>query len=155
MRKSKPILFLLILCLAVTLCVPALAVDTPANYSAGGEAQPAPEIHARCALLCDLESGQTYYARNADQKAYPASLTKIMTVLLALEALDRGDQMSAIAARGAPRLLVSRAVTTERPTKPTPTFRPLPRAFPGLMPMQMPRIVKMTGIMTAAPSPMI
>ena len=91
MRKSKPILFLLILCLAVTLCVPALAVDTPANYSAGGEAQPAPEIHARCALLCDLESGQTYYARNADQKAYPASLTKIMTVLLALEALDRGE----------------------------------------------------------------
>lgn len=91
MRKSKPILFLLILCLALTLCVPALAVNTPANYSAGGEAQPAPEIHARCALLCDLESGQTYYARNADQKAYPASLTKIMTVLLALEALDRGE----------------------------------------------------------------
>lgn len=91
MRKSKPILFLLILCLALTLCVPALAVDTPANYSAGGEAQPAPDIHARCALLCDLESGQTYYARNADQKAYPASLTKIMTVLLALEALDRGE----------------------------------------------------------------
>ena len=91
MRKSKPILFLLILCLAVTLCVPALAVDTPANYSAGGEAQPAPDIHAKCALLCDLESGQTYYARNADQKAYPASLTKIMTVLLALEALDRGE----------------------------------------------------------------
>ena len=91
MRKSKLILFLLIVCLALTLCVPALAADTPANYSAGGEAQPAPDIHARCALLCDLESGQTYYARNADQKAYPASLTKIMTVLLALEALDRGE----------------------------------------------------------------
>ena len=91
MRKSKLILFLLIVCLALTLCVPALAADTPANYSAGGEAQPAPDIHARGALVCDLESGQTYYARNADQKAYPASLTKIMTVLLALEALDRGE----------------------------------------------------------------
>ena len=91
MKKSRPILILLILCLALTLCVPAFAADTPANYSAGGEAQPAPDIHARCALLCDLESGQTYYARNADQKAYPASLTKIMTVLLALEALDRGE----------------------------------------------------------------
>ena len=53
MRKSKLILFLLIVCLALTLCVPALAADTPANYSAGGEAQPAPDIHARCALLCD------------------------------------------------------------------------------------------------------
>ena len=91
MRKSKPILFLLILCLTLTLCVPALAVETPPNYCAGGEALPAPEIHARCALLCDLESGQTYYALNADQKAYPASLTKIMTVLLALEAIDRGE----------------------------------------------------------------
>ena len=38
MRKSKLILFLLIVCLALTLCVPALAADTPANYSAGGEA---------------------------------------------------------------------------------------------------------------------
>ena len=91
MRNSKPILLILILCLALTLCVPALAMDSPANYSAGGEAQPAPDIHARSALLCDLESGQTYYARNADQKAYPASLTKIMTVLLALEAIERGE----------------------------------------------------------------
>ena len=91
MKFSKAILFVLILCLSLALCAPALAAETPANYSAGGEAQPAPEIHARRALLCDLESGQTYYARNADQRAYPASLTKIMTVLLALEALDRGE----------------------------------------------------------------
>ncbi len=91
MKKSAPLLFFLILCLAFSLCVPALAAETPANYSAGGEAQPAPDIHARIALLCDLESGRTYYARNADQRAYPASLTKIMTTLLALEALDRGE----------------------------------------------------------------
>ncbi len=91
MKFSRPILFLLILCLMLSLCVPALAVETPANYSAGGEAHAAPEIHARCALLCDLESGQTYYARNADQRAYPASLTKIMTVLLAVEAVERGE----------------------------------------------------------------
>ena len=54
MRKSKPILFLLIMCLTLTLCAPALAADTPANYSAGGEQYPAPEITARSALLATL-----------------------------------------------------------------------------------------------------
>ena len=115
MKKSRLLLILLTLCLLWALLVPALAADgqpaadaeepnvltldaeaapasvTPANYAAGGEELPPPEITARCALLTDLESGQTYYAKNADQRAYPASLTKIMTVLLALEAVDRGD----------------------------------------------------------------
>ncbi len=86
---------LLALCLALTLTLPVFAdgenAETPANYSIGGDQIPVPELTAHCALLADLESGQVYYAHNADQRAYPASLTKIMTVLLALEAVDRGD----------------------------------------------------------------
>ncbi len=50
---------------------------------------------------------------------------------------------------GLPRLLVRRAVTTERPTNPTPTSRPLLSAFPNFMPMQMPRIVKMIQLRRA------
>ena len=46
---------------------------------------------------------------------------------------------------------VSRAVTIDRPMKPTPTLRPLFRASPSRMPMHSPRTVKMTGIITAAP----
>ena len=36
-------------------------------------------------LLCDLESKKTVYAKNIYQKIYPASLTKIMTAVLAME----------------------------------------------------------------------
>ena len=91
MKFSRLFSILLILCLCLALASPALALETPADYSAGGETCPAPEITARQALLVDLESDQVYYAKGADQRAYPASLTKIMTVLVALEAVERGD----------------------------------------------------------------
>ncbi|MDR3207621.1 MAG: D-alanyl-D-alanine carboxypeptidase [Oscillospiraceae bacterium] len=46
---------------------------------------PPVEITARAALLVDVNSGETLYERGVHVKAYPASLTKIMTALLALE----------------------------------------------------------------------
>ena len=49
------------------------------------------KLQANCVLLADEDSGQYYYTRNIDAKAYPASLTKIMTLLLAVEAVERGD----------------------------------------------------------------
>ena len=51
----------------------------------------APELDGQAALVVDLDSGRFLYAMNAEQQRAPASLTKIMTVLLALEAVDRGD----------------------------------------------------------------
>ena len=54
-----------------------------------------------------------------------------------------------------PAMLVNSAVTTDRPTKPTPTSRPLFSALLNLMPMHTPKIVKIIGIITAAPKPMI
>ena len=51
----------------------------------------APELDGQAALVVDLDSGRFLYAMNAEQQRAPASLTKVMTVLLALEAVDRGD----------------------------------------------------------------
>lgn len=47
----------------------------------------APEYNAGCdtALLLELNSGIVVYAKNAEQTVYPASLTKIMTCLVALK----------------------------------------------------------------------
>ncbi len=56
--------------------VPALAVAT--------EAAP-PRITARAALLMDAKSGHVLWARNSDLRLAPASTTKVMTALLALE----------------------------------------------------------------------
>lgn len=43
------------------------------------------------AILFDPESGRTLYAKNAHEKAYPASLTKLMTALIAVEQIDDFD----------------------------------------------------------------
>lgn len=49
-----------------------------------------PDIQAEAALLVDANTGNIVYAKNEHQELYPASLTKIMTALLVLEAVDSG-----------------------------------------------------------------
>ena len=46
---------------------------------------------AKAALLIDPDTEELLYARNIHERLYPASLTKIMTCLLVLESLDRGE----------------------------------------------------------------
>ena len=40
------------------------------------------------AYLYDLENGQVLYDKNGEEKIYPASMTKLMTALIAVEHLD-------------------------------------------------------------------
>lgn len=56
------------------------------------QAQPAGpgELPARSALLMEKETGQVLYEQNAHEKLEPASVTKIMTLLLVMEAIDAG-----------------------------------------------------------------
>lgn len=44
-----------------------------------------PETEAQAILLADLETGNILYAKNPDEKVFPASTTKLMTALLAVE----------------------------------------------------------------------
>lgn len=56
-----------------------------------GETAPAiaaPSVSAGAAILIDAEDGTVLYEKNADQKMYPASTTKIMTALVVLETLE-------------------------------------------------------------------
>ena len=50
-----------------------------------------PEINAPAYVLMEPQSGEILAAANADAKRFPASTTKIMTLVLALEAVERGD----------------------------------------------------------------
>lgn len=47
-------------------------------------------IDARAAILIDAESGGVLYEQNADERLPPASVTKVMTMLLVMEAVDSG-----------------------------------------------------------------
>jgi D-alanyl-D-alanine carboxypeptidase (penicillin-binding protein 5/6) len=50
-----------------------------------------PDIRAAAALLCNADTGEALYALNEHDRREPASLTKIMTALLVLEAVQRGE----------------------------------------------------------------
>ena len=48
------------------------------------------EVAAKAALMIDPDTEEILYARNIHERLYPASLTKVMTALLVLEAVDSG-----------------------------------------------------------------
>lgn len=78
-RRFLSVFFCLLLVL--TLTVPALAAEDDVGDW---------EVAAKAALLADPDTGEILYARNIHEKLYPASLTKVMTALLVLEAVDAG-----------------------------------------------------------------
>ena len=49
------------------------------------------DVNARSALLMDYSTGRVLYAKNADEALPPASVTKIMTILLFMEEVERGN----------------------------------------------------------------
>jgi len=49
------------------------------------------DIKARTAILQDYLSGEILYEKNADLSIFPASMTKIMTTIIAFELLQKGD----------------------------------------------------------------
>jgi D-alanyl-D-alanine carboxypeptidase (penicillin-binding protein 5/6) len=78
MRKYRIYSALVMLALIVSFCaLPAAALDDP-------------EPLCGAAILVDGDYGDILYAYNADQKMYPASITKVMTSLLVLEAVADG-----------------------------------------------------------------
>ena len=48
-------------------------------------------IKARTAILQDFLSGQILYEKDADRKIFPASMTKIMTTIIAFDLLTKGE----------------------------------------------------------------
>lgn len=78
-KKTRIITLMFLLCLVFTVTAPAaLALDDPI-------------IPAPSAVLVDMDSGRVLYGKNMNERRAPASLTKVMTVLLTLEAIQNGE----------------------------------------------------------------
>lgn len=79
----KKLCCMLFACILLCTCVlPAFAEESlPAMQV---------EIKAKAGLLMDASTGKVLMAQNAHEKLYPASVTKIMTLLLVTEAIDSG-----------------------------------------------------------------
>ena len=65
------------------LTAPAMAIDTLKDGDI--------EIAAPSAVLMEKTSGQVIYEKNAHERMAPASVTKVMTLLLIVEAVENGD----------------------------------------------------------------
>ena len=79
MKKIKLFPLILIFCLVLSAWSPA------------AQALDEPELAVQAAVLADLDSGRIIYSKNMEEQRSPASLTKIMTGLLAIEAVESGQ----------------------------------------------------------------
>lgn len=71
------------------------SADAAAEESASPRAWPEPqEVSAEGAILIDADTGAILYQKNMNEHLYPASITKMMTVLLAAEKLDPTDTVT-------------------------------------------------------------
>lgn len=62
----------------------------------------APEIEAQSAILMDMKTGRVIYSKNPDEQLYPASTTKILTGIMALELGNLEEVVTADVASLAP-----------------------------------------------------
>ena len=88
-RRFLSLFFLVLLLLTSTLSPIALAAEGDAD--AEPDSIPEITVDAKAALLIDPTTDEILYELNIHEELYPASLTKIMTALLTLEAIERGD----------------------------------------------------------------
>jgi D-alanyl-D-alanine carboxypeptidase (penicillin-binding protein 5/6) len=86
MKTRRILSGFLLFCLLFSLTATTFAsADEPAV-----EPVPDANVQAKAALLIDDSTGAVLYAKNVHDQLYPASLTKIMTCLLTLEAVEDG-----------------------------------------------------------------
>ena len=77
MKKYKFLAFVFALVMALSLTAPALALEDPAP-------------NCGAAIVVDGDNNEVLYSHNGYEKMYPASMTKIMTSLIVLEAIEDG-----------------------------------------------------------------
>jgi len=91
MKLRKYLSVFLIFCLLLCLSAPVFATDTePEEETASSDVAESATSSifnspVGAALLLEMNTGTVLYSKNADEQMYPASLTKIMTCMLALE----------------------------------------------------------------------
>ena len=86
MLKKRLLALALCFALAAALCLPAAAEP----LAAGRFALPDFDVPCRAAVLIDLSSGTVLYEKEPDVPMPIASITKVMTLLLAFEAIEAG-----------------------------------------------------------------
>lgn len=120
LKSLKPIIALLLLCFCLWIVQPVIQVwaepasesvsetedsddssetseeeneedeEEPVKTETNDDGLTMPTLNSKSILLMDRDSGRILYSRNPDKKMEPASLTKIVTCLMAVEAIEAG-----------------------------------------------------------------
>lgn len=69
----------------------ALCLGLVGNSFASAAAQTDPELETPHAAVMEVSTGTFLYEKDADTRVHPASVTKVMTVLLIFEAIEEGE----------------------------------------------------------------
>jgi len=77
--------------MAIYTTIPVWSENTDTTEVNADTASDFLNIESESAILIEQSSGKILYEKNSHDKLRPASVTKIMSILLIMEALDRGD----------------------------------------------------------------
>ena len=80
MHKTKPNLLILLAFSVIAILAMLVAAPNPAHANS-----------KYAAIVVDADTGNVLFSRRADSQRYPASLTKMMTLYMLFEALEKGD----------------------------------------------------------------
>ncbi len=81
MKKNRVLSYFLTLVLTLGLLTPFASATSSVDQF---------RVDAKAAILVDTAHGEVLYEQNAHEKLYPASITKVMTALLIIEAVEQG-----------------------------------------------------------------
>ena len=74
----------------LTTIISVLILIVPFGIISHAQGETVIDVKAKAALLMDASTGEVLYSFNENERLYPASVTKIMPLLLFMEAIDSG-----------------------------------------------------------------
>ncbi len=89
--KKNYVIKTLILVVIFSVCIPSIYVIALNNSAQAAATGVAMELNSASACLMEAKTGEIIYEQNADEHLEPASVTKVMSVLLIYEALTNGQ----------------------------------------------------------------
>ena len=94
---KKKIIFCLCVCFlfmnvaqATYVTIPTWSADSIVETTAGTVGENFLELNCESAILISQDTGEVLYEHNSHEKLRPASVTKVMTILLIMEEIDSG-----------------------------------------------------------------
>lgn len=101
LRKSKSFIYIMLSTLVIlsnTTTGAASVIQPDSSSSSENQSSPewpvAPSVTAESAIVMDVSTGLVLYEKNSKEAKYPASITKIMTTLLAIENSSLNDTVT-------------------------------------------------------------